>query len=223
MRRILVLVVTVAVAAGVLGAPVQAKKVKPVKTTLYFHGTSAAGEADSLPIVNDVNLKMDPQAPEGSEPKSKQIINGVATPNGRCAGNNFFPLWQGDVAGKIVGDVKVTFGAVSSPGQVLVRVWPDVFGSMCDSTAAGTEDYPDPARELLVDVVGPGMFEVVLEGKPFTATTNMIVQLSPAEQEVAQGESIFLPAATRILYDSADYPSNVEFNCIPAKGKSCTP
>ena len=223
MRKAVIAVLTVGLLAGALTAPALGKKAKPVTTTLYFHGASAAGEADSFPIANDVNLKMDPQEPEGSEPKSKQIVNGVGTPNGRCAGNNFFPLWQGEVVGKVVGDVKVTFGAVSSPGSVLIRVWPDVFGLMCDSTASGSTDYPEPARELLVDVTGAGTIEAVLKGKPFMATANMMVQISPEEIEVAEGESIFPPAATRVLYDSIDYPSNIEFKCIPAKGRSCTP
>ena len=223
MRKVLIAVLSVGLLAGALTVPALGKKAKPVTTTLYFHGASAAGEADSFPIANDINLKMDPQEPEGSEPKSKQIVNAVGTPNGRCAGNNFFPLWQGEVAGKVVGDVKVTFGAVSSPGSVLIRVWPDVFGLMCDSTAAGTTDYPEPARELVADVTGAGVFEAVLKGKPFIATANMMVQISPLEQEVAEGETVFPPLVARVLYDSIDYPSNIQFKCIPAAGKSCTP
>ena len=223
MKKAVLSIGVLALVVGTLVAPALGKKAKPVKTTLYFHGASAAGEVDSFPVANDVNLKMVSTAPEGSEPKSTQIVNGVATPNNKCAGNNFFPLWQGEVVGKVVGDVKVTFGAVASPGQVLVRVWPDVFGLMCTSTASGSTDYPEPARELAVDVVGAGTYEAVLEGKPFKATANMMVQISPVEIEVAAGETIFPPQVARILYDSTDYPSSVEFNCIPASGKTCSP
>jgi len=223
MKKAFVAISVAALLVGTTMAPALGKRAKPVTTTLYFHGATIAGEADSLPVANDVNLKMDPQEPEGSDPKSKQIFNAVATPNGRCAGNNFFPLWQGQVAGKIVGDVKVTFGAVSSPGSVLIRVWPDVFGLMCDSNASGSTDYPEPVRELVVDVTGAGTIEAVLKGKPFTATANMMVQISPEELEAAAGETVFPPAVTRVLYDSTDYPSNIEFKCIPASGKSCAP
>jgi hypothetical protein len=72
---------------------------------------------------------MDPKKPAGP-PKSKQITNYLVGPNDQCAGNNLFPVWIGDVKGTVVGKMKLTFTAVSTPGKVDVRVWPDV-ASLC--------------------------------------------------------------------------------------------
>lgn len=226
-KKSIVAVLALALIAGALSAPAVAgkkKKPKPVETTLYFHGTSALGEQDSMPVVNDVNLKMDATEPSGTEMRSKAIVNGVATPNGRCAGNNFFPLWVGEVSGRIQGDVTVSFDAVASPGQVLVRVWPDVFGLMCNSNASGSTDYPEPGGEVVVDLpAGAGLVEAVIEGVDFEAGANLMVQISPFEMDVAAGETVFPPFASRVLYDSVDYPSHITFSCLPASGKSCVP
>ena len=99
--------VAVAIVGGLLAAglalPAQAKKkAKPVKTTFYLHGVTAVGENDSMSAVNDVMLPMDTIEPTATEPKSKQITNGVATPNHMCAGNNLFPNWSGKLVGRVV-------------------------------------------------------------------------------------------------------------------------
>jgi hypothetical protein len=199
------------------------KKAKPVKTTLYFHGGSPIGESESMGAVADVPLPMSPEKPSGAEPKSKQIVNGVVTPNSQCANNNLFPNWRGEVAGTIKGDVKVTFNAVSSPGSVVVRVWPDVASLLCTSTASGTADYPKPAGETVIALPnGPGEVTAVLKNVKTKAIGSLLVQISPAEMETP-ARKIFPPSFARLLYDTTDFDSRIEFTCIPAKGKSCTP
>lgn len=228
MKRTTVLLIVLALCAGLLSSGATAakkkKKAKPVKTTLYFHGGSPIGESESMGTVNDVPLPMSAEEPAGSEPKSKQIINGVVTPNGKCANNNLFTNWKGDIAGTIKGDVKVTFTTVSSPGQVLVRVWPDVAGLMCTSEVSGSADYPEPAGEVVVDLApGTGEITAVLKKVKAKAIGSLLVQISPAHVDTPAGRQVFPPSFARVLYDTPEYDSRIEFKCIPAKGKRCTP
>ena len=225
MKRISILLLTVALAAGLLAPSADAakKKKKAVKTTLYFHGASAAGEADSMAQVNDVPLPMDTTKPSDAAPKSRQLPHAVATPNHNCANNTLFPVWAGDVSGKIVGDVKVTFNAASTPGNVVVRMWPDVVGLMCDSDVSGSSDYVKPAGEAVVALPnGAGEATATFKNVNAKAIGRLVLQFSPGTMEAPADEEIFPPAATRILYDAPDFASRIEFKCIPAKGNSCT-
>lgn len=216
-----------ALVAGALVVPAAAKKkAKPVATTLYMHGASIVGEADSSPQVADAPLPMDPNEPEGAEPKSHGIANGVVTPNHQCAGNNLFPVFVGDVSGQIVGDMKVTLHALATPGKVDVRVWADKMGLLCTSDLSGSADYPEPAGEVTVDLpAGHGVIEAVFEDLNFPASANLMIQVSPEATPVdtpAGEQHYFAPFVARVLYDAVDFASNVEFSCIPPKGaKSC--
>jgi hypothetical protein len=127
------------------------KRARPVNTKLYLHGTRPADEMDYGALA-DAYPTMDPKKPAGGAPKSKQITNYVAGPNDQCAGNNLFPVWIGEVKGTIGGKMKLTFTAVSTPGKVDVRVWPDVASLLCTSDLAETDAYPKPAAELTVDL-----------------------------------------------------------------------
>lgn len=212
-------------ALAAVAAPAVAKKTaKPVKTTLYMHGSEVVGELESTPIVADAYLTMDANEPEGAEPKSHGIANGVVTPNHQCAGNNLYPVFVGEVSGRIVGDMKVTLHAVSTPGQVDVRVWPDVASLLCTSELAGTTDYPEPAAEATVDLPpGHGTIEAVFEDVNFAVGATLMVQVSP-ETTAAGPEEVFAPFVARVLYDATDFASSIEFQCIPAgRAKTCTP
>jgi hypothetical protein len=228
MKRTTIVLLVMALSAGLLAGGATAakkkKKAKPVATTLYFHGASPIGESESMGAVADVPLPMSPEKPSGAEPKSKQITNGVVTPNGRCANNNLFPNWSGKLSGTITGDIKVTFSTVGSPGQVLVRVWPDVLGLLCDSGVSGSSDYPEPVGEAIVDLApGTGEVTAVLKKVKAKAIGSLLVQISPVEMETPAGETVFPPSFARVLYDTPDFASRIEFKCIPTKGKSCTP
>lgn len=226
MKKLIVFLAIVALAGSMLAAPAVAakkkKKAKPVVTNLYFHGDSQFGEQDSFPNVNDAFLKMDATEPSSGDMKSKQIVNGIGTPNHMCAGNNYFPVWTGEISGTVVGDMTVRFHTVGTPGQVLVRLWPDQFSMACTSVASGTTDYVEPVAEVVVDLPpGQGEVEAVLEKLNFKASMGVMVQISPAFTPVAADRGVMAPFFSRVLYDSTDYPSAIEFNCIPAKGKSC--
>lgn len=229
-RKLIVSVLVGGLVAGSLVGPAVAKKkkAKPVTTTLYMHGNEIVGELESSPQVSDVPLPMDPTEPTGAEPKSHGILNGAVTPNSACAGNNFFAVFAGKVQGKIVGDMKVTLHAISTPGSVDVRVWTDKMGLLCDSELSGSADYPDPVAEATVALpAGHGVVEAVFEDLNVTATTNLVIQVSPsvtAELPTPDPapDDVMAPFVARVLYDATDFASNVEFQCIPPKGqKSC--
>lgn len=213
--------VALSVVAGlcIVGAagPAQAKKAKPVVTTLFLHGSSPLGEVDSNPVNSEFQL-MDTTEPQGTQSKSKQITNLFVTPNVVCAGNQLFPVWVGNVKGKIVGDMKLTFSAIGTPGTVLVRVWPDIGALMCNA------DYVEAAGEVEVDLpAGQGTVEAVIPKVNFTAKSSLMVQVSPfilVDTPDPTPFNVLGPFVSRVLYDSTTAPSSLEFTCIP-KGKTC--
>lgn len=232
LRKTLIVALAGGLVAGAFVAPAAAKKkAKPITTTLYMHGNEIVGELESSPQIADAPLPMDPTEPTGAEPKSHGIANGAVTPNHNCAGNNLFPVFVGDVSGRIVGDMTVTLHALSTPGgSVDVRVWNDKLGLLCTSSASGTAEYPEPVAEQSVALpAGPGALEVTFEDLDFVASTNLMIQVSPTvaadlPTPDPAPDTVFGPFVARVLYDSTDYASNVSFQCIPAKGqKSCTP
>lgn len=214
MRKAALWLLALCLLTGALALPAAAAKKKkkppapqPVPVVLYMHGTQTLGEADYVEAsANGVFMKMD--TTEGSGEKSVQFLNYVAGPNSECAGNSIFPVWIGDVAGTIVGDVKVTFGTVATPGDVQVRLWPDQVGQACNA------DYPVAARDGNVAVgAGPATTEAVLSGLDFSPTIKLMLQINAVIGGTVEG---------RIMYDTAD--AKVEFMCIPPAGKtSCTP
>ena len=225
MRKIVSVLAATAVVMGAFAVPAVAKKkAKPVTTKLFLHGSTVVGENDSFSLVAEGYLPMSTEEPS-ADLKSRQITNGLATPNTQCAGNNLFPVWSGPVSGQVKGDVKLTFSAIGTPGKAVVRIWPDIGASMCDSSLSGTSDYPDPAGEVVVDLpAGSGTVEAVMKNVNFKAIGSVIVQISPAVlADVPEpGGAVLEPFISRVLYDSPDYASALEFKCIPAKGKTCS-
>lgn len=230
MKKIAALVLTAVVAASLTsGTAASAKRrAKPVATKLFLHGETPLGETSGIPVASDVYNTMDPTEPAGAEPKSEFITNYLGGPNTMCAGNNLFPVWSGKVSGTIKGDMKLTLHTVGTPGPIEVRVWPDVLSSMCNSEnpVSSSTAYPDPAGSVEVELPpGHGTVEAVIKGVNFKAIGTMIVQVSPvvAVDLPSPGGSVLNPFVSRILYDTADFASTLEFTCIPASGASCTP
>ncbi len=221
MRKALLIALTAGLVASSLAGPALAgkkKKAKPVATTLYLHGSEVVGELENYFLVaSGTYMSMDKSEPSGAEPKSKLLTNYVLGPNTECAGNDFFPVWVGDLSGKVTGDMKITFHSIATPGAAVdVRVWPDVASQLCTNETLGVFDYPEPAGEVRVNLPpGPGSVEAVIEGVKFNAGSKLMLQLTPAIEG---------PFLGRALYDSTSYVSKIEFNCTPAAGaSSCTP
>ena len=179
------------------------KKVKPVATTLFMEGTSSFGEEDQLG--NGTYLKL--QTKEGSGQKTMGVPNYTGGPNTNCAGNSLVPVFVGGLAGRVVGDMKVTFNTMSTPAsKVEVRVWPDVAAQACN------ESYIEPAGAAIVDVpAGQGTVEAVIEGLDFESIGGLMIQVTPVLAAP--------PSYGRVIYGTAD--SKVEFSCIPTSGKTC--
>jgi hypothetical protein len=212
MKRIATALAGLTVLAGLLASPATAAKPKPVETTLYMHGHMPVG--DMLEFVNGVqnstNMKMDVTEPAAGAPKSMSFSLPVG--NEQCAGNDLFPSWSGTVTGKLASDVKMTAHFAAAPSTVTARIWLDVpFGS-CTSSTAGVSDFRDPVAEVDVEVPA-GANEVVIDFpglKGMKVGAIMVVELH-TNSPTSQG---------RVLYDSADYPTRIEFSCIPAKGSA---
>ncbi|MGH2747057.1 MAG: hypothetical protein ACRDKB_03915 [Actinomycetota bacterium] len=211
MKRLIVIGLVAGLLAGAVGLPAEAakkkkkKKPKPVATTLFMDGANSFGEQDQL--IDGTFLTLGTAEP--SSEKSHGIPNYVAGPNTNCAGNGLVPVFVGDLSGRVVGDMKVTFNAFASGGSVEIRVWPDVNAQACNDDyvpEAGAVEVPLPS--------GEGTVEAVIEGLDFTAESVMMIQLTP----VIGGA----PSFARAFYATAD--SKVEFECFPPKGaKACAP
>lgn len=230
MKRSLILFLALGLVAGSIATAEAKKKPKPVATKLFLHGATVAGENDSFSLVNEAFLPMDATEPTGGEPKSRMITNYLAGPNTQCAGNNLFPVWSGELSGTIKGDVKLTFNAIGTPGDVVVRIWPDIAAgsSLCDTSnpVSPADNYVDAAGETVVTLPpGTGTVEAVMKNVNLTAMASVVIQLSPAVAvDVPDpGGSVLAPFVSRVLYDSPDFASVLEFSCLPASGTSCTP
>lgn len=209
MRKALIVLLVMGVAAAAFQAPGLAKKrKKPVATTLYFHGVSPLGEQDSVTGLTDLTtfMTMDTSEPTESQSKSKSL----GWSNTNCAGNRLFVTWVGNVSGKVVGDMKVTFTTTSIPQEVDIRVWPDVSEQLCDAK------YPTPAAQVTVALpAGQGVVEAVIPKVNFTAEAKLMIQISPTPVGTDT------PGPGRVFYDSTADPSRVEFTCLPRSGASC--
>ena len=222
MKKIMAMALVGGLAFSLMAPTGATARKKPVKTSLFFHGTEDFGEVESYPgaFTGGAFKKMDSKAPEGGGTKSQQILTYGAGPNTNCAGNNLFPVWVGELAGTVKGAVKVTFHTASTPAEVDIRIWPDINALTCN------EDYPEPVRELRVALpAGQGKVEATLKGAAFKATQLLMVQISPATTQLPDpvGSRPVPPFLGRVFYDSADMASGIQFKCIPKSGKTCTP
>lgn len=216
MKKLLTLALTAALIGGAIVSPAAAgkkKKAKPVKTTLYMHGDLPVGDmAEWIEgLSGGSHQKMDTTEPAAGPPKSHSYSLPIGNPE--CTGNELFPSWEGTVNGKIVGDMKLYANTLALPSTVTARVWVDVpFGS-CTSETAGVDDFVDPIAEQEVEVpAGSNEVEIVFKKLKVTAKMNVIVELH-TNTPTNQG---------RVLYDSSEFPTRLEFKCIPAKGaKAC--
>jgi hypothetical protein len=192
-----------------------AKKKKATSVKFYFHGVEQIGELDSINNVGVGYNAMDTTEPSGAAPKSISWLTWTGDPAlwNDCAGMFTLPVWLGKVSGRIVGDMKVMLHSVSGPATVDVQVWPDVTMQTCASNDVSQGKYPEPAAQTTVELTpGHGEAHIVLKDVDFKAIGSMIIQFRPHG-----------PVPGRILYDTPDLASLLEFKCIPASGKRCTP
>lgn len=209
-RRTLVVTLVVGLMVATVALPAEAKKKKkkkpkPVATTMFMEGEASFGEEEQTAVIGGGFLKL--QAEAGSGEKSMGMPNLAATPNMNCAGNSFWPVFIGDISGRILGDMEVSFNAFGQGGEVEVRVWPDIAQQACN------DNYVEPAGAAVVDMpAGEGLVEATIEDLDFTAESVMMIQLTPVVSAP--------PYYGRAFYGTED--SKAEFKCIPPKGqKAC--
>lgn len=214
MKRLISVVVLLGLLVGATASvAVAKKKAKPVQTTFYLHGTETVGEVDMANGFGASYTKMDSTEPSDPAPKSRVLTTWRGEPAmwNDCAGSYLLPVWTGAMSGKVVGDIKVTLHAAGAPTSVALQVWPDLMSQTCASNDLSEGGYPEPAGEVVVDLpAGTGEVEAVIEDVNFNVLGSLVLMVLP------EG-----PAAARVLYDSPDFASRVEFSCLPASGKTC--
>lgn len=217
MKKTLIVALSLGLVMGALAAPATAKKkkAKPVATTMFAHGPSQFGEVDGVQWLADgagkPPLTLDATAPGAGTPKSMNFFSPLL--NSKCTGLPLaFPTFQGDLAGTIVGDVKMTAYFLSAPGTIKARLWTDVPNFSCN------DGYVEPASEVDVTVpAGRNEVEIVFPGLNQKAGSWVLIEL------LAPSGGNYRGQVGRLLYDSADAATRLEFNCLPASGSSCTP
>lgn len=224
MKKMLVVAIVGSLVAALAVAPASGKQAKKSKKAiphvLYFHGSVPSGEAyyaDS--VANSTGFQtMDATEPADPAPKSMGVTNYVVGPNTTCSGNSLFPTWEGAVTGKVSGDLKVYLNAIGhAASTVQVDVFADGLGG-CESTL-GSTGYVPPVESTTVTLApGPAENEVVFKKVKFKSLINIVVMVTP----VASDPGLDPSSQARLLYDSPDFASRIEFMCVPASGKSCT-
>jgi hypothetical protein len=180
---------------------------KPVKTSLYLHGYSPFGELDGADWFANGSppMAMDKKKPSASEPKSMRL--GTPGLNTSCTGLPLgFPTWVGELSGTIVGDAKLTLHTASTPSNVTARIWVDTPVFSCNDA------YIEPAAEVMAAVpAGHGHFHLVFPKLRLKAESSVMIEL------IGTG----VHSNGRVLYDTPDLASVLQFKCIPATGSSC--
>lgn len=203
-RSLAVMMILGLVIGAFAAAPAAAGKAKAKKVKFYLHGTEPIGEIDIANNFAAGYFKMDATEPADPTPKS---VTGLFWKEhwNDCAGMYGLPAWSGTVSGKIKGTMKLTLHTINRPaGAIEVEIWPDLTTMQCASNDVSEGSYPDPVASATVDLP-PGNGETVIEFKKvnFKAVGSLMVQITPVGG----------PASTRILYDSPDFASSLEFTC----------
>ena len=220
MKRALTVVVALSLVGGLIAAPASAKKkkkkAKPVATTYYMHGPTTVGEVDGANWFSNLGaapspFTMDETEPTDPVPDSMTFTNPAL--NDQCTGlPAAFPSFQGNLAGTIKGDATLTAHFASAPGTIKARIWADVPMFSCNDA------YIEPASEVDVELPsGQGEVEIVFPDLNLKAVTGISVEI------LAPSGTDWGGQVGRLLYDSPAALTRLEFNCIPASGKSCVP
>ena len=214
--RAAVFLLLVCLSLGSLADQAEAKRTKPVATTLFAHGPSQFGEIDGVQWFTELfpdstPLRLDTDEPTGSPPKSMTYSSPYI--NSQCSGSPLaYPTFKGDLAGTIKGDIKLVAHFLGAPGTVTFRLWTDTPVFACNA------DYWHPEIEVEAELpAGQSEVEIELPNKTLEVETDiMIMVLAPDVGYGYEGQ------VGRILYDSSDTPTRLEFACVPASGRSCT-
>ena len=203
MRKTVVAITALLVVAGSFAAPALAAK---KSTTLYLHGKGPVQEAYLNEMwTEDIWMTMDSKKPTDSEFSSMFVTNYFRGPNTDCDGNGLLPLWKGDFSGSFKGDVKITLHTVATPAVTMTAsLYKDPTGTCTGNLPTGATEAPPPVAQTEVDVApGHATTEITLKNVRFKAMSSVLVQLHIP--------NLTTPGQVRILFDSAEFDSNVQF------------
>ncbi len=181
------------------GEPVTAD---PMEFVFHLHGDSEVPLTDDEVYASSGNQVMDTLAPTG-DAQTRQLLNGVVSPNTNCSENALFPTWVGYIGnGTIVGDATLSIDVVGGTGgDVEVRVWTDTTGGCNDASVA-------PHITTMGTLpVGAGTMEVTIPTDGLDPLFEMKVMFVAADTSpTSQG---------RFVYDSAEFDATISFTCQP--------
>jgi len=181
--------------------------VEPEDVTLYLSGAETVGELEINPTGPFRPMTAD--EPTGSAPKSAFVTNYVVGPNTACEGNALLPTWEGNVDGRVIGDVTLTFTTAAHPAsQITVELFPDGDGG-CDSSLGSTGYTPPVASKTVALSPGLAEHEVVFENIDASPGMNLVVMFSVATAS---------PHQARLFYDAEGFESRLQFQCLPPEG-----
>jgi hypothetical protein len=206
MKKLLMLgVIAGLLASSLAGSALAAKKT----TTLFLHGKGPVKPVQEAYInenwLDSMWMTMDATEPTSAEPSSIFVTNYFRGPNTDCDGNGLLPIWKGTYAGKFKGDVKVTLHTIATPvAPMVVSLYADPSGTCAVSgnPAIPDQEAPKPVAQTQVDVApGPGETVVTFKKVKFQAIGSLGLQLHIPTATT--------PGQVRVLFDSAQFPSNV--------------
>ncbi len=205
MRRTLAALATAALALTAIAAGdgVDAAEIaEPIEFAFHLHGDEDAPLTDDEVYGTSGNQTMDLIAATG-DPQTRQLVNGVVSPNTACSENALFPTWTGWVGrGTVVGDATLTIDVVGGMGgDVDIRVWTDTTGGCNEENVAphvlATGTMP----------IGAGTMQVTIPTDGLDPHFEMKIMLVAADTSpTSQG---------RFVYDGADYDATLSFTCQP--------
>ena len=207
MRKTMLVVLALGLFVGSLAAPATAGKTKT--TTLFLHGKGPVKPVQEAYTtenwIDSIWMGMDTTEPTASEPSSIFVTNYFRGPNTDCDGNGLLPVWKGAFAGKFKGDVTVTLHTVATPvAPMVASLYADPTGtcSAAGTPATAASEAPKPVAQTQLEVApGPGVTEITFKNVKFKAMGSLLLQLHMPTQST--------PGQVRVLFDSADFPSNV--------------
>jgi len=203
MRKLALFLTALAVLVSALAAPALAGKKKT--TTLFLHGSGPVQEAYIQEMwLDSIFMTMDGTEPTKPDPSSIFVTNYFRGPNTDCDGNGLLPVWKGEYSGKFKGTVKVTLHTVATPATPLVlSLYPDPTGTCTSTPPIGDSQAPKPVAQQEIEVApGPAVTEVTFKKVKFKAVGSLALQLHIP--------TLSSPGQVRVLFDSADFPSNVQ-------------
>jgi len=208
MKKTLMLIALIGgLIAGSISTPAGAAKSEPL--TYFLHGRGPVAETYLHEIwLDDAYMSMDTVEPTAAEPSSIFVTNYVRGPNTDCDGNGLLgAVWRGEFSGKRKGDVVVTLHTAATPAvELVVSLYADATGT-CSSggtPATAPSEAPKPLAQAQAAVApGLGVTEFTFKNVKFKAVSNALLQLHIP--------TMTTPGQVRILFDSTEYPSSVQF------------